>query len=207
MRTSSYIWLIFILLPALVWASTYKHVKHKHWTNKYDRHFKKNSKHYFGPGIDWHWFKAQGIAESGLNPKAKSNVGAIGIMQIMPATYKEILKKRPGLGNIEDPRWNIAAAIYYNRQLYKRWKKKDISVDERMNFTFASYNAGFNRVLKARKKLRDKSRNNNQNDKNNPQLEAVKKWDKVSPFTPPETRHYIRRIDKLMQVRADSGKS
>ena len=198
MRSRSFLWLILILLPAIVLAGSHKHVKHKYWTSKYDRHFKKNTKHYFGPGVDWHWFKAQGIAESGLNPKAKSTVGAIGIMQIMPSTYKEILLKKPNLGKIEEPRWNIAAAIYYNRQLYKRWKKKDISVDERMNFTFASYNAGFNRVLKARKKLRDEK---------NEAPEAINSWDKVSPFTPPETRHYIRRIDELMQVKADLNKS
>ena len=198
MRSRSFLWIILILLPAIVLAGSHKHVKHKYWTSKYDRHFKKNTKHYFGPGVDWHWFKAQGIAESGLNPKAKSTVGAIGIMQIMPSTYEEILLKKPNLGKIEEPRWNIAAAIYYNRQLYKRWKKKDISVDERMNFTFASYNAGFNRVLKARKKLRDEK---------NEAPEAINSWDKVSPFTPPETRHYIRRIDELMQVKADLNKS
>ena len=197
MRSRSFLWIILILLPAIVLAGSHKHVKHKYWTSKYDRHFKKNTKHYFGPGVDWHWFKAQGLAESGLNPKAKSTVGAIGIMQIMPSTYKEILLKKPNLGRIEEPRWNIAAAIYYNRQLYKRWKKKDISVDERMNFTFASYNAGFNRVLKARKKLRDEK---------NEAPEAINSWDKVSPFTPPETRHYIRRIDELMQVKADLNK-
>lgn len=193
MRRST-LWLLLILLPVFAFAASHKHVKHKHWTNKYDRHFKKNTKHYFGPGIDWHWFKAQGIAESGLNPKAKSKVGAVGLMQLMPSTYQEILKKKPNFGDIDDPRWNIAAAIYYNRQLYKRWKKKDISVDERMNFTLASYNAGFARVLKARKKLRDKHKEH---------TEAVRTWAKVSPYTPPETRNYISRISKLMKVKTD----
>jgi len=193
-----FIWIIIILLPAVVMAGVHKHVEHKHWTNKYDRHFRKNTKHYFGPGFDWRWFKAQGIAESGLNPKAKSAVGAKGIMQIMPLTYKEITKNKPGFGKIEEPRWNIAAAIYYNRQLYKRWKKKDISVEERLNFTFASYNAGFKRVLNARKKTRQKHTD---------EPNAIKTWDKVSPFTPPETRHYIRRIDKLMQVKPGKKKS
>ena len=36
------------------------------WTDEYDRHFKKYSKRYFGPLFDWHWFKAQSIAESNL---------------------------------------------------------------------------------------------------------------------------------------------
>lgn len=181
-----------------VMAASHKHVKHKHWTKKYDHHFKKNTKHYFGPNVDWHLFKAQGIAESGLKPKAKSRVGAKGIMQIMPSTYKEIQKKQSHFGNIDEPRWNIAAAIYYNKQLYKRWKKKEIAVDQRMNFTFASYNAGFNRVLKARKKLRAQ---------NKKQPDIIKIWDKVSPYTPPETRHYIRRINHLMQVKSAQKKS
>ena len=194
----STIWLILFVFPLVGIAEQHKHVKHKHWTNKYDRHFKKNTKHYFGPNVDWHLFKAQGIAESGLNPNAKSKVGALGIMQIMPATYEEITKKKPGFGKISEPRWNIAAAIYYNKQLYKRWKKKEVPVEDRMNFTFASYNAGFTRVLKARKKLRAKN-------KEHPEI--INDWEKVSPFTPSQTRHYIRRIDHLMQVKPAAKKS
>ncbi len=187
-----FIWMMSLLLPLTLYAETYKHVKHKHWTGKYDRFFKKNTKHYFGPGFDWHWFKAQGIAESGLNPKAKSRTGATGIMQIMPRTYKEIAKKQSNLGRIEEPRWNIAAAIYYNRQLYKRWQKRQISSDDRLEFTFASYNAGFTRVLEALKKARETQKL---------PPEEQKKWEKISPYTPPETRHYIRRIDSLMKVK------
>lgn len=194
----SLLWLVFLSMPVNLFAETHKHVKHKHWPDKYDRYFKKNTKHYFGPAIDWHWFKAQGIAESRLNPKAKSKAGAIGIMQIMPRTYKEIIKKQPNLGSIEEPRWNIAAAIYYNRQLYKRWKKRKVPPDERLEFTFASYNAGFSRVLKALKKARETKKL---------PPEEVKKWEKISPYAPPETRHYIRRIDSLMQVDSKIKKS
>lgn len=194
----SLLWLVFLSMPVNLFAETHKHVKHKHWPDKYDRYFKKNTKHYFGPAIDWHWFKAQGIAESRLNPKAKSKAGAIGIMQIMPRTYKEIIKKQPNLGRIEEPRWNIAAAIYYNRQLYKRWKKRKVPPDERLEFTFASYNAGFSRVLRALKKARETKKL---------PPEEVKKWEKISPYAPPETRHYIRRIDSLMQVDSKIKKS
>ncbi len=183
------LWLVLLTFSGSLLAEQIKHVKHKAWTKKYDRHFKKNTKHYFGPGIDWHFFKAQGIAESGLNPRAQSKRGAKGIMQIMPITYQEILRKQPRFGNIEEPRWNIAAAIYYNRQLYKRWMKKNVPIDERMRFTFASYNAGFNRVLKARKKLREQYKQ---------QPELMNNWQKVSPFIPKETRRYIERIDALM---------
>lgn len=184
--------LIFLVLPVFSFAE-YKHVEHKQWTKKYDRHFKKNSKHYFGPATNWRLFKAQAIAESGLNPNVVSPVGAVGIMQIMPETYKEITSKRSGFGRINEARWNIAAAIYYDRQLYKRWKKKKVPADERMNFTFASYNAGFGRVLKARKKLRKKFKKDDIYLGN-----IVKEWDKVTLFVPSETRHYVRIINELM---------
>ena len=188
------IWLLLMTFPVVVLAD-HKHVKHKHWTNKYDRHFKKNSKHYFGPGVNWRIFKAQAIAESGLNPDAKSTVGALGIMQIMPDTYMEILKKQSHLGRIQQPRWNIAAAIYYNRQLYKRWRKKEIPVEDRMNFTFGSYNAGFGNILKARKKLRKNLKKDNIYTGR-----IVTEWDKIEAYTPSQTRHYVRRINSLMQV-------
>ncbi len=196
MSTRCLIWLLLLIYPMVTMAAAeHKHVKHKHWTKKYDRHFKKNSKHYFGPGINWRLFKAQGIAESGLNPKAKSDAGALGIMQIMPDTYMDILKRKPNLGRIQQPRWNIAAAIYYDRQLYKTWLKKEIPADERMKFTFGSYNSGVGNILKARKKLRK------QFEKDNIYTgEAVKEWQKIEPFVPSQTRHYVRRIYGLMQV-------
>ena len=79
-------------------------VEHRTWTDRYDPLFRKYSKRFFGPGFDWRWFKAQGIAESGLREDAESWVGAKGIMQIMPATLREIAEKSdlPVLNN-NDP--------------------------------------------------------------------------------------------------------
>ena len=139
------VWLLLLLVPAIVMAGAHKHVKHKHWTDKYDRHFRKYSKYYFGPQKDWRWFKAQAIAESGLNHKAKSSAGAIGIMQIMPGTYREIQDDNPHIKDIGSPRWNIAAGIYYDRVLYKRWVSPPPG-DERLFFAFGSYNAGYTRI-------------------------------------------------------------
>ena len=68
------------------------------WGDEYDEYFRKYSKRYFGPHFDWRWFKAQAIAESGLKHDAKSWVGAVGVMQIMPATFEEIRRANPHVG-------------------------------------------------------------------------------------------------------------
>ena len=181
------LWLLAALLPALAVAGVHKHVKHDHWARKYDPLFRKYTKHYFGAHFDWHWFKAQGIAESGLDPKAKSPAGARGIMQILPGTYGDIKRKNPHLAGIEDPRWNIAAGIFYDRQLYRKWKQKpDIRTADRLKFAFGSYNAGYGNVNKAYKRALRKHG-------------EVRRWSQVEDFAPSETRHYVRRIEKLMQ--------
>jgi len=177
--------LLLAMVPTLLLAATVKHVDHKHWTNKYDRQFKKYSKHYFGAGFDWRWFKAQAIAESGLKPRAKSTAGAKGLMQILPSTYAEIREANPHFRHIEDPKWNIAAGIYYDRQLYRRWTEH-IDGNERLNFAFGSYNAGFGNVRKAYRKAEKK-------------LGTVQSWKHVAAFAPSQTRHYVKRINRLMR--------
>jgi membrane-bound lytic murein transglycosylase F len=187
MPSRAVIWLMVALLPALAVAGVQHHVKHDRWSDDYDHLFRKYTKHYFGAHFDWHWFKAQAIAESALNPKAKSPMGARGIMQILPSTYKEIKAKNPFLANIDDPRWNIAAGIFYDRQLYRKWKKKrDIRTAERLNFAFGSYNAGYGNVLKAYKRAAKRHG-------------EVREWRQAAPHAPKETRHYVKRIQGLMQ--------
>ena len=75
--------------------------------NNYDATFKKYSKRFFGPGFAWKLFKAQGVAESQLTPNAVSQVGARGIMQLIPSTFKEVQSKNPDFIAVENPDWNI----------------------------------------------------------------------------------------------------
>ena len=109
--------------------------------NRFDDTFRRYSKRYFGPAFDWRWFKAQGMAESNLDSAATSWVGARGVMQLMPATYRAIQSRRPEFGAIDDPEWNIAAGIMHDRYLWRLWDGK-VSQEERFAFMFASYNAG-----------------------------------------------------------------
>ena len=117
-------------------------------TDRYDPVFRKYTKRYFGPAFDWKYFKAQGMAESGLDSNATSWVGARGVMQLMPSTYRDIASHRPDFGTIDQPEWNIAAGIMHDRYLWTLYQK-DISDDERHRFMFASYNAGEGTIKRA----------------------------------------------------------
>jgi len=150
------------------------------WTDEYDRHFRKYSKRYFGPLFDWHWFKAQAITESGLKNDAESHMGAIGLMQIMPDTFKDITNQNPHFTELESPRWNIAAGIYYDRLLYRKFP--NTPEQDRLYLALASYNAGYGRILRAKKLLNT----------------DVPLWDEVKKYLPNETRAYVNRIKLLM---------
>jgi len=90
---------------------------------------------------------AQGYQESQLNQDAKSQVGAIGVMQVMPATGKEL-----GVGNIRNIEPNIHAGAKYMDQLMSKYFS-DAKFDEvnRTLFAFASYNAGPGNISKMRR--------------------------------------------------------
>ena len=122
-------------------------------TDRYDELFRSYSKKFFGPAHDWRMFKAQAMAESALDPAAKSWVGARGLMQLMPATYSEVRSRNSDLGEIDDPKWNIAAGIYYDRQLWVQWKELGERGDRR-RFVFGSYNAGRGTMMRAQKTAR-----------------------------------------------------
>lgn len=115
--------------------------------SRYDKHFRKYAALYFGADVDWRWFKAQAYVESGLKHKARSGKGAVGVMQIMPATFREIQKKNRFFRgkSLNNPEWNIAAGIYYNAYLKRIWRQKAQRA-EHFNLMFASYNAGIGRV-------------------------------------------------------------
>ena len=70
MRPSLFLGLL--LIPAVALAIKDPPVDDEHWSKKYDGMFRKYSKHYFGPHVNWKWFKSQAIAESNLKPAARS---------------------------------------------------------------------------------------------------------------------------------------
>ena len=158
--------------------------------SKYDETFRKYSKRFFGPGFDWQLFKAQGIAESGLSPDAVSWVGAKGIMQLMPSTFAEVQSRNPELTDINDPEWNIAAGIYYDRSIWKNWKEISTE-DEKLRFTLGSYNAGRGTIMKAQSKARGKNLDHTAWENIRQIAPEVKGWRHK------ETLNYVTKIDSF----------
>ena len=181
-----------VLLPGLAVSSINKlsdeSIHSPSWTDRYDHHFRKYAKRYFGPHFDWRWFKSQGIAESGLEADAASTAGARGVMQILPSTYTEIRKLNPHFLALDQPRWNIAAGIFYDRQLYDKWLTPPPG-EQRLLFAFGSYNAGYGRIYEALRQAPGQTQS----------------WHELRPYVPPQTRHYVSRIQRLMTRPAGSG--
>jgi len=98
-------------------------------------------------GFDPLMLAAQGYQESQLNQNAKSHVGAIGVMQLMPATGEQM---KVGDVHLTEP--NIhAGAKYMDQLMTKYFPDAKFSEGNRPLFAFASYNCGPGNVAKARK--------------------------------------------------------
>jgi membrane-bound lytic murein transglycosylase MltF len=116
--------------------------------------FKKYGKQY---DIDYLLMAAQGYQESTLDHSVKSPVGAIGVMQVMPATGKELR-----VGDTTQIEPNIHAGVKYMRFMMDQYFK-----DEPMDnlnkalMTFAAYNAGPGRLRQLRREAERRGLNPN----------------------------------------------
>jgi membrane-bound lytic murein transglycosylase MltF len=98
-------------------------------------------------GFDAVMLAAQGYQESRLDQNARSHVGAVGIMQIMPATGAELQ-----VGDIKVAESNVhAGAKYMDRLMTRYFQDAHFSEANRTLFAFASYNAGPGSISRARR--------------------------------------------------------
>src|SRR4051812_16152186 len=105
--------------------------------------FKKYGAEY---NLDYLLMAAQGYQESTLDQDVKSPVGAIGVMQVMPPTGKEL-----NVGDITKVDANIHAGVKYMRFMMDQYfKDEPMDPLNKSLMTFASYNAGPGRVRQLR---------------------------------------------------------
>ncbi len=96
--------------------------------------------------LDYLLMAAQGYQESTLDHSVRSPVGAIGIMQVMPATGKDMR-----VGDITRIEANIHAGVKYMRFMMDQYYKDEPMDDlNKALMTFASYNAGPGRLRQLR---------------------------------------------------------
>jgi membrane-bound lytic murein transglycosylase MltF len=97
--------------------------------------------------VDFLLMMAQAYQESRLDHRAKSQVGAIGVMQLMPATGKDMK-----VGDIQQLEPNVHAGVKYMRFMIDQYFANEPM--DRLNkglFAFAAYNAGPGRVRQLRR--------------------------------------------------------
>jgi membrane-bound lytic murein transglycosylase MltF len=112
-------------------------------------YFKKYGDQY---DVDWVLMAAQGYQESQLDQSVKSHVGAIGVMQLMPATAKEM-----NVGDVTKTEANINAGIKYMRYMIDHYYGNEPMTNlDKALFAFASYNAGPARVRKLRAEAKER---------------------------------------------------
>ena len=92
-------------------------------------------------GWDWKMLAAVAYVESKFDTAAVSNVGAQGLMQIMPITARAM-----GIpeGMERNPAESVRAATHYFAYLSRLFRR--IPEGERINFVLAAYNAGFGHI-------------------------------------------------------------
>lgn len=152
--------------------------------HEFDQYFQHAARH-LPAAMDWRLLKALAWKESNFRPRARSAAGAIGIMQLMPATARSLgLTPRQAL----QPQLNIEAAAKYLQQMLAYWDHAPQSEaqPEQLRLALASYNWGIGNVRRA---LRGAGR-----------LDSPE-WGVIRPKAPRETRDYVDRV--MQRFRAE----
>ena len=160
----------------------------------YDDIVHKYADHY---SFDWRLIVALMYQESRFNPRAISTAGAEGLMQVLPATAKTV-----GAANLNDPDNSIYVGVRYLDQLRSQFEN-ELSLSDRLWFALAAYNAGFNRVQRARRLAEKMNLDKNQwfNNVELAMLELarpyIKDGEQVKDCSCGQTVIYVREIQTL----------
>ena len=99
--------------------------------------------------FDWLLILAMAFQESELDHSQKSSAGAVGLMQVLPATAMD---KNIGIPHVNRLDNNVHAGVKYLAFLRDRYfSSENISPRNQIRFSLAAYNAGPANIRKARK--------------------------------------------------------
>lgn len=156
---------LWLLLPLLCAAKDYR--------TEFDADIQSACDAYL-QGVDCDWFKALIYTESRFDPDAVSPVGAMGLGQIMPGTWKENAAKIDAGDNPFDAKQSLRVGAFYLRRVIKFWDAYR-PPHERVFLGLASYNAGPGNILKAQR-----------------QCGGARTWANIRPCLPQITGHHSK---------------
>ena len=134
--------------------------------------------------LDWLLLAALAYQESRFDSKARSQAGAVGLIQMLPSTGKDM-----GFKDISSPENNLHAGAKYLRWIMDRYfNEENISTDDRIRFALAAYNAGPANIQRSRA-LAEKMDLDGKQWFNNTELGVIREVG----FEPV---HYVRNINK-----------
>ncbi|HET9412618.1 MAG TPA: lytic transglycosylase F [Pseudolabrys sp.] len=107
--------------------------------------------------VDYVLAAAQGYQESRLDQKARNPSGAVGVMQVLPTTGKELK-----VGDITELDPNIHAGVKYIRFMIDQYYENEpMTEEDKVLFAFAAYNAGPGRVRQLRRLAKERGLDEN----------------------------------------------
>jgi membrane-bound lytic murein transglycosylase F len=131
--------------------------KNSNKISKYDDIIKESAKKI---GWDWRFLCSQVYQESRFDPKAKSWAGAGGLIQLMPATAKEV-----GVSDSFNPKQNIGGGVRYLNKMRDKFEAVADSI-QKVKFTLAAFNCGAGHVFDAMRLAEKNGKNPNIWDEN-----------------------------------------
>lgn len=98
--------------------------------------------------FDWKLLAAIAYTESKFDTSAVSGMGAMGLMQIMPSTYRHMLARMGETDtNAHNPELDVRVAVRYLHEMSEMFGF--INEKERINYILGSYNGGTSHIFDA----------------------------------------------------------
>ncbi len=157
--------------------------------------------------FDWKLLAAIAYVESKFDTASVSYRGAVGLMQIMPSTYRSMLEKMGEYDSLLvdtlhfSTELNVKAAVFYMHRLSDRFDF--INEKERLNYILGSYNGGSNHIFDAMRLARKRGINRYNWNSLSSVLERMNEEDfytdsvcKFGYFDATETLMYVDKVQR-----------